>query len=220
MRLTIIPSDGAVYVDGDAVSGLDIAAPGNVHALQWSGASGHIEYTDSQPNSVVSELPVWALAAVDARASHLSDIAAAAAAADAQSAAAAAQSAYAAANPSSSALLLEIDADTDAIYRAVQGERATEYLLAESDAKAYVAGGYTGTVPDSVASWAAATGNTNTWAADDIVATANAWRGAQSSIRATRLMCKEQARTLPDLGPVAAAWRGFVATIRQALGVA
>lgn len=220
MKLTIIPEDGAVYADGSATLGLAITAPLGVRALQWSGASGWVEHSTGEPNQQITDLPTWALDAVELRSSHLADIAAAAAAADAQSAAAAAQSAYAAANPSSSALLLEIDADTDAIYRAVQGERATEYLLAESDAKAYVAGGYTGTVPDSVASWAAATGNTNTWAADDIVATANAWRGAQSSIRATRLMCKEQARTLPDLGPVAAAWRGFVATIRQALGVA
>ena len=220
MKLTIIPEDGAVYVDGSATLGLTITAPLDVRALQWSGASGWVEHSTGEPNQQITDLPAWALAAVDARASHLSDIAAAAAAADAQSAAAAAQSAYAAANPSSSALLLEIDADTDAIYRAVQGERATEYLLAESDAKSYKAAGYTGTVPDSVASWASAKGQTATWAADDILTTATGWRQAQASIRATRLACKEQARTLPDLGPVAAAWRGFVATIRQALGVA
>lgn len=220
MKLTIIPEDGAVYVDGSATLGLTITAPLDVRALQWSGASGWVEHSTGEPNQQITDLPAWALAAVELRASHLADLADAAAAAEAQAAADAAQDAYDLAHPTRKALLLKIDADTDAIYRAVQGERATEYLLAESDAKAYVAGGYTGTVPDSVASWAAATGNTNTWAADDIVATANAWRGAQSSIRATRLMCKEQARTLPDLGPVAAAWRGFVATIRQALGVA
>lgn len=116
-------------------------------------------------------------------------------------------------------LLLKIDTDTDAIYRAVQGDRAMEYVLAESDAKAYKAAGYTGTVPDSVASWASAKGQTATWAADDILTTATGWRQAQSSIRATRLACKEQARAANDVAPVAAQWAAFVAAIKTALGV-
>ena len=118
------------------------------------------------------------------------------------------------------ALLLKIDADTDAIYRAVQGDRAMEYVLAESDAKAYKAAGYTGTVPDSVASWASAKGQTATWAADDILTTATGWRQAQSSIRATRLACKEQARVASDMTPITAQWSGFVVAIKTALGVA
>ena len=118
------------------------------------------------------------------------------------------------------ALLKQIDADTDAIYLAVQGYRGTEYLLAESDATAYKSAGYTGEVPSSVQSWASAKAQTAQWAADDILATAAGWRAAQSAIRAQRLARKEQARTATDLGPVAAAWAGFVATIRAALGVA
>ena len=95
-----------------------------------------------------------------------------------------------------------------------------EYVLAESDAKAYKAAGYTGTVPDSVASWASAKGQTATWAADDILTTATGWRQAQSSIRATRLTCKEQARAANDVAPVAAQWAAFVVAIKTALGVA
>lgn len=117
------------------------------------------------------------------------------------------------------ALIRQIDADTDAIYRAVQGDRAMEYMQAESEAKQYKKDGYTGAVPDSVASWASAKGESATWATDDILTTARGWRQAQSSIRATRLTCKEQARTATDLAPVAAAWNGFVVTIRAALGV-
>lgn len=117
-------------------------------------------------------------------------------------------------------LIRQIDADTDAIYRAVQGDRAMEYVLAESDAKAYKAAGYTGTVPDSVASWASAKGQTATWAADDILTTATGWRQAQSAIRATRLTCKEQARAATDLAPVVAQWAGFLMTVKAALGVA
>lgn len=117
------------------------------------------------------------------------------------------------------ALIRQIDADTDAIYRAVQGDRAMEYLQAEADAKVYKAAGYTGTVPDSVASWASAKAQTATWATDDILATATGWRQAQSSIRATRLTCKEQARTATNVAPIAAQWIGFVAAIKTALGV-
>ena len=116
-------------------------------------------------------------------------------------------------------LIRQIDADTDAIYRAVQGDRAMEYVLAESDAKAYKSAGYTGTVPDSVASWASAKGETATWATDDILTTARGWRQAQSSIRATRLTCKERARVESDLAPIAAAWAGFAVAIKTALGV-
>jgi uncharacterized protein YkwD len=117
------------------------------------------------------------------------------------------------------ALLLKIDNDTDAIYRAVLGDRATEYMEADVDAKAYKKDGYTGTVPDSVASWAAATGKSATWATDDILDTARGWRQAKSSIRATRLTCKERAKVEADLKPIDAQWAGFVVAIKTALGV-
>ena len=60
-RLTIIPSDGAVYTDTYVVLGLDLSfIPSNVHALQWNnGAENWIEYTDS-PNETITELPAWA----------------------------------------------------------------------------------------------------------------------------------------------------------------
>lgn len=118
------------------------------------------------------------------------------------------------------ALIRQIDADTDAIYRAVQGDRAMEYLQAEAEAKQYKKDGYTGAVPDSVASWASAKGESATWATDDILTTARGWRQAQSAIRATRLTCKEQARAATDLAPVVAQWAGFLVTVKAALGVA
>lgn len=117
------------------------------------------------------------------------------------------------------ALAKQIDADTDVIYRAVQGDRGAEYALAEIDAIAYTEAGYTGAVPASVASWAAAKGQTGAWAAQSILTTATQWRGAQSAIRATRLMCKEQAKTADNLAAVEASWAAFVVTIRGALGL-
>lgn len=121
--------------------------------------------------------------------------------------------------PNRVGLMLQIDADTDAIYRAVEGDRTTEYLRAEEEAKAFKEANYTGDVPDSVESWASAKGETATWATDDILTTARGWRQAQSSIRATRLTCKERARVESDLAPIAAAWAGFAVAIKTALGV-
>ena len=71
MRLTIIPSDGFVNVDGDPKSQpLDLSGcgiPTDVHALQWYETRGWIEFSDDDdpftpkpPNEDISELPQWA----------------------------------------------------------------------------------------------------------------------------------------------------------------
>ena len=61
MRLTIIPSDQAVYKDGVVYDGLNMSAvPSNVHALQWFDVSGSIEFKDGVPNEDITELPAWA----------------------------------------------------------------------------------------------------------------------------------------------------------------
>lgn len=66
MNLTIIPIDGAVYVDGYSFSGLDLStAPTDVHALQWKTNKGWIEFKDNDDgtkpqNQVITELPAWA----------------------------------------------------------------------------------------------------------------------------------------------------------------
>ena len=78
------------------------------------------------------------------------------------------------------AAVLQIDADTDALYGAVLGNRTEEYTSAASDAAAYKSAGYTGTVPPGVQSWATAKKWTATQAADDILVTAAAWIGAQN----------------------------------------
>ena len=106
MKLTIIPEDGAVYVDGSATLGLTITAPLDVRALQWSGASGWVEHSTGEPNQQITDLPAWALAAVELRASHLADLAA-------EAAAAAAQAAYAAAHPTHAVIRAAIKAERD-----------------------------------------------------------------------------------------------------------
>lgn len=44
MRITIVPADGCVIKDGDALAGLALPAAQNVHAIQWHGAYGIIEH--------------------------------------------------------------------------------------------------------------------------------------------------------------------------------
>lgn len=63
MKLTIIPGDGSVGEDGVFYNDLDLAScaiPGNVHALQWDGAVGWIEFKDPVPNEEITSLPAWA----------------------------------------------------------------------------------------------------------------------------------------------------------------
>jgi hypothetical protein len=69
MRLTIIPIDNAVYVDGVCRVPLDLSVcniPSNVHALQWYETEGEVEF-DGKPkpaNEDITALPEWALACV------------------------------------------------------------------------------------------------------------------------------------------------------------
>jgi hypothetical protein len=77
MKLTIIPSDNAVYVDGlmkaYAPLPLDLSQcgiPSDVHALQWKDTAGWIEFNDNPDgtkpqNQPITELPAWANACVD-----------------------------------------------------------------------------------------------------------------------------------------------------------
>ena len=72
MKLTIISSDGAVYVDGEVQSGLVLnQLPNNVHALQWNEDSGWIEFVNDangirQDNEKIKVLPEWATLCLDA----------------------------------------------------------------------------------------------------------------------------------------------------------
>ena len=72
MRLTIIPSDKKVGVNGLTFSDINLsscAIPANIHALQWYETEGEVEFTDNPDrtkpqNELISELPAWANACV------------------------------------------------------------------------------------------------------------------------------------------------------------
>ena len=74
MRLTIIPSDGAVYEDGLCYLNLTWeGTPADVHALQWFDTQGWIEFEDENPydnikpaNETITALPQWAINAMAA----------------------------------------------------------------------------------------------------------------------------------------------------------
>lgn len=68
MRVTIIPNDKAVYKNSKSWFDLDLSScniPEHVHALQWDGVSGWIEYKSPVENQTITELPSWAIACLE-----------------------------------------------------------------------------------------------------------------------------------------------------------
>lgn len=51
MKLTVIPADGYISVDGVALT-FSFAYPANVHAIQWNGSSGTVETKDGSQSSI------------------------------------------------------------------------------------------------------------------------------------------------------------------------
>jgi hypothetical protein len=67
MKLTIIPSDKAVYKDNLCYLNLTWeGTPINVHALQWLDFSGSIEFNNGAQNEDITSLPDWANNAIAA----------------------------------------------------------------------------------------------------------------------------------------------------------
>jgi hypothetical protein len=117
-------------------------------------------------------------------------------------------------------------ADVDAVTAAAVGNRVEEYRDAEAAARAFVEAGYEGAVDEYVSSYAKynPTGEerTDAWAADQIIARADAFRAAQKSMRTERFACQAEMRaaaTPEQLGAAVHAWETFIAEIRSALGV-
>ena len=53
MRVTIVPIDQVILVDKEPLF-FSFTAEADVHAIQWSGDSGHIEYKDVKPHKRLS----------------------------------------------------------------------------------------------------------------------------------------------------------------------
>ena len=93
-------------------------------------------------------------------------------------------------------MITNIDIEADIIREFVVGNpvRVFEYQWAESEATAFKSGGYAGTAPVSVSSWATAKGWTAQQACDDILTAAASFRSVMAAIRNTRLVGKENIR--------------------------
>jgi hypothetical protein len=56
MRITIIALDKWVSVDGEGYSGLDLSfLPQDIHAVQWYGIEGDVEYRDERGRATKNE---------------------------------------------------------------------------------------------------------------------------------------------------------------------
>ena len=56
MRVTIIADDAAVYVDGVALRPIDLTGlSSDIHAVQWYGGYGEIEFRSGRPNALIAE---------------------------------------------------------------------------------------------------------------------------------------------------------------------
>lgn len=117
-------------------------------------------------------------------------------------------------------------ADVDAVIVAAVGSRAEEYKEAEAAARAFLQGGDEADVDVSVSSYALynPTGQvqTNTWAAEQIIQRADAFRGAQKMMRAERFARQAKMRgaeTPEELAAVVEGWEAFIAGVRSALGL-
>ena len=65
-RVTVVPEDKLIIVDGEPiVFDSPFPAPSSLHALQWNGVGGHIEWTDDDNWTLEAEptrkrsLPMW-----------------------------------------------------------------------------------------------------------------------------------------------------------------
>ena len=68
MKLTIVPSDKTICIDGQCILKIqqDLSwIPTNIHALQWYDTYGEVEYNDGSPNEKIEELGIYQQAVID-----------------------------------------------------------------------------------------------------------------------------------------------------------
>ena len=56
-KVSIIKPDSAVYVDNYWIDEMDVSlVASNIHAIQWDGSNGHIEYNDGTDNEEITDI--------------------------------------------------------------------------------------------------------------------------------------------------------------------
>ena len=59
MRVIIVPDDRVVSIDGEGRN-FDYSIDSNIHAIQWYGTAGHIEYNDGSQNLDITSISDYA----------------------------------------------------------------------------------------------------------------------------------------------------------------
>lgn len=116
--------------------------------------------------------------------------------------------------------------DVDAVTLAAVGQRGEEYKSAEAAARDFSAAGYVGEPVADVSSYAqfnpTGEAQSNRWAADQIIARADAFRAAQTAMRCQRFEAQATMRGAQDTAALAvavSAWESFIASVRAQLEV-
>jgi hypothetical protein len=116
--------------------------------------------------------------------------------------------------------------DVDKVTEDAIGRRSEEYKDAAAAARAYAAAGYEGAVDEDISSYAqfnpTGKAQTNQWAADQIIARADAMEAAKKSMRSKRFehqAAMRAATTAEELAVAVAAWDAFIAATRAELGL-
>jgi len=112
----------------------------------------------------------------------------------------------------------KIDSDVDAIILESVGQRAKEYEYREAESRALKASGYTADAGPYLLSLINANGIGKQVAADIVIEQADAWLGALIAMSNQRLAAKVGVRS-GSVESTMAAWSGFVAQLRSALGL-
>lgn len=59
MRVTIIPLDSIVTIDGESFNDIDMSSiDESVHAVQWYGNHGEVEIKDPVTNKMIQNIPI------------------------------------------------------------------------------------------------------------------------------------------------------------------
>lgn len=53
--LTVVKDDRKIKVDGEVIKSENFDIPDDIHAIQWDGEKGHIEYKDGSPNKPITD---------------------------------------------------------------------------------------------------------------------------------------------------------------------
>lgn len=99
-----------------------------------------------------------------------------------------------------------VDSVSDAARESLVGNplRSVEYQITAAEAQAYKDAGYTGSLPRSVAIWAAVKGISGQAAADSILSKAAAWNQVLYDVRDARLRAKDAIRAASDAAAIEA----------------